>query len=230
MAPVREYVNWRKNEIDKIEPYSKYYFIAEGYNTETFYFKNLIDNRRDLGFKNNIDIILLEKTEVDVNTTYPKHLVKLAKESIKSCLSTEFDKKRDKMVILFDLDIFEKKATGLDELIQLTEERYFELAITNPSFELFLLLHIDNSLDEIIFPDEKIIIENKKEGKMTPIYKLLLKKTGINCKKNPKIGDLCLSLDIAIEQEVKINQDISSFHEKITSNIGKILSQVKVKD
>ena len=52
MAPVRSYSNWNKRAVDEknqIEPYQKFFFICEGANTETWYFQNLIDLRKQLG-------------------------------------------------------------------------------------------------------------------------------------------------------------------------------------
>ena len=51
MAPVRSYTNWNSrttDEEEQIEPYRKYFFICEGTNTETWYFKKLIDIRTEL--------------------------------------------------------------------------------------------------------------------------------------------------------------------------------------
>ena len=68
MAPVRSYTNWNSrttDEEEQIEPYRKYFFICEGANTETWYFKKLIDIRKELNIHPLIDIRLLEKTERD---------------------------------------------------------------------------------------------------------------------------------------------------------------------
>jgi len=51
LAPVRSYTNWNSrttDEEEQIEPYRKYFFICEGANTETWYFKKLIDIRKEL--------------------------------------------------------------------------------------------------------------------------------------------------------------------------------------
>ena len=51
MAPVRSYTNWNSrttDEEEQIEPYRKYFFICEGANTETWYFKKLIEIRKEL--------------------------------------------------------------------------------------------------------------------------------------------------------------------------------------
>ena len=68
MAPVKSYTNWNSratDEEEQIEPYRKYFFICEGANTETWYFKKLIDIRKSLNIHPLIDIRLLEKTEED---------------------------------------------------------------------------------------------------------------------------------------------------------------------
>ncbi len=104
------------------------------------------------------------------------------------------------MIIVFDGDIFENKVTDYDEVIALGEKDNI-LAVSNPSFELFLLLHYKNSFQEDIEPHIDKIIRNEKIGNQRYIYHLSLKRTGINSKKNPKIGELAKYVDIAIEQE-----------------------------
>ena len=44
--PVHTYTNWNSRLSDReeqMEPFRKYFFICEGANTETFYFKRLIN-------------------------------------------------------------------------------------------------------------------------------------------------------------------------------------------
>ena len=75
--PVHTYTNWNQRPSDQeeqIEPFRKYIFICEGANTETFYFKRLIDLRKELGIHPLIDIRLWEKTEEDKNISFAKRL------------------------------------------------------------------------------------------------------------------------------------------------------------
>ena len=84
--PTHVYENWNKRPSDReeqIEPYRKYYFICEGANTETFYFKRLIDIRKDLNIHPLIDVRLLEKTEQDRNLSFPKRLAEFAEQQKK---------------------------------------------------------------------------------------------------------------------------------------------------
>ena len=58
------------------------YFFANylASDTETFYFKHLIDLRKELGIHPLIDIRLWEKTEEDKNISFAKRLVDFAEE------------------------------------------------------------------------------------------------------------------------------------------------------
>lgn len=149
--PVHTYTNWNSRPSDKeeqIEPFRKYFFICEGANTETFYFRRLIDIRKQLDIHPLIDIRLWEKTEEDRNLSFAKKLVEFA-ENQKKNPDNDFDAERDKMIIVFDGDIFEKKVQGYNELAADIEENDIA-AVTNPGFELFLILHIEGSFAQYI--------------------------------------------------------------------------------
>ena len=151
MAPVRSYTNWNSrttDEEEQIEPYRKYFFICEGANTETWYFKKLIDIRKELNIHPLIDIRLLEKTEGDRDISFPRRLIEFA-ENQKENPEIAFDKERDKMIVVFDGDIFEEKVLDYDELVAEGEKKNI-LAVSNPAFELFLLLHYENSYEDDI--------------------------------------------------------------------------------
>lgn len=227
-VPVRSYTNWNKRLSDsKIqkEPYRKYFFICEGVNTETWYFKELINRRKQLHIHPMIDICLLEKTEEDRDISYPRKLIDFAEEQ-KDVADISFDKQRDKMIVVFDADIYENKVSGLKELVEENKNKNI-LGISNPAFELFLLLHFQGSVERIIKPNEKLIIDNKKVGNQRYIYKLLLDESGINSKKNSKIGELAKDIDIAIEQEKKINENIQHCKGEITCNIAHIIDEIR---
>ena len=134
MAPVRSYTNWNSrttDEEEQIEPYRKYFFICEGANTETWYFKKLIDIRKELNIHPLIDIRLLEKTEGDRDISFPRRLIKFA-ENQKENPEIAFDKERDKMIVVFDGDIFEEKVLDYDELVAEGEKNNI-LAVSNPA-------------------------------------------------------------------------------------------------
>lgn len=170
-----------------------------------------------------IDIRLWEKTEGDRNISFAKNLVRFAYEQ-KSLESNGFDVERDKRIIIFDGDIFEEKVQGYDELIASIEENDIA-AVSNPGFELFLLLHVDGSYEKYIQGHEADFL-TMVDGKYAYAYNALLEATGMNAKKNPQIGTLAENVLVAIEQERLINQDIHQLKGRVSSNIGLIIDGI----
>ncbi|MGN1350138.1 MAG: RloB family protein [Anaerovoracaceae bacterium] len=225
--PTHVYENWNKRPSDReeqIEPYRKYYFICEGANTETFYFKRLIDIRKDLNIHPLIDVRLLEKTEQDRNLSFPKKLAEFAEQQ-KAILGGDFDEERDRMVIVFDADIFEEKVSGYEAFVADIETKNI-VGVTNPGFELFLLLHLEGAYEEFVSGNEKKFLTMDNNGRYSHAYECLLQKTGMNAKKNSRIGLLADNCLLAIEQEKLVNQDVHSVKGKVSSNIGKILEAI----
>ena len=227
--PVHTYTNWNKRSSDleeQIEPLRKYYFICEGANTETFYFKKLIDLRKNLGIHPLIDIRLWEKTDKDRNISFAKNLVEFANKQ-KELVENDFDVEHDRMIIVFDGDIFEEKVEGYDKLIEDIEKSDIA-AVSNPNFELFLLLHKEGSYEDYIKGREEDFLK-MFDGKYSYAKDVLLNITGMNSKKNPQIGDLAKDIMIAIKQEKYINQDIHNIKGRISSNLGLIIEGI-IKD
>lgn len=225
--PVHTYTNWNSRPSDQeeqIEPFRKYYFICEGANTETFYFRRLIDLRKQLGIHPLIDIRLWEKTDEDRSLSFIKNLVTFA-EKQKQNPDNDFDTERDKMVIVFDGDIFEEKVEGYEELITAIEEKDIAV-VTNPGFELFLILHVDGSYEQRIKGHESEYLSMDEKGKYSHAYNVLLEITGMNAKKNSGIGNLADNVLIAIAQEKLINQDIHDLKGKVSSNVGKVIEEI----
>lgn len=226
--PIHTYSNWNIRSSDnkqQIEPFRKYFFICEGANTETFYFKRLIDLRKELGIHPLIDIRLWEKTGKDKDISFAKNLVSFAKDQ-KQNKDNDFDSELDKMIIVFDGDIFEEKVQGYDELINEIENNSDIAAVTNPNFELFLLLHIDNSYATYIKGNEHNFLTKDDNNKYSYAYNILLDITGINAKKNKDIGKLADNVLVAIKQEKMINQNIHKLKGTVSSNIGKIIENI----
>lgn len=227
--PVHTYTNWNKRSSDleeQIEPLRKYYFICEGANTETFYFKKLIDLRKNLGIHSLIDIRLWEKTDKDRNISFAKNLVEFANKQ-KELAENDFDVEHDRMIIVFDGDIFEEKVEGYDKLIEDIEKSDIA-AVSNPNFELFLLLHKEGSYEDYIKGREEDFLK-MFDGKYSYAKDVLLNITGMNSKKNPQIGDLAKDIMIAIKQEKYINQDIHNIKGRISSNLALIIEGI-IKD
>jgi len=213
--PVHTYTNWNSrlsDEREQIEPYRKYFFICEGANTETFYFRHLIDMRKQLGIHPLIDMRLWEKTECDRDLSFPGRLFEFAQKQKLEPVN-DFDPDRDKMVIVFDGDIFEEKVSGYEELLRNIEEHDLA-AVTNPGFELFLLLHVPEAYRTHILGHEAEFLTMDERGRYSHAYQVLLALTGMNAKKNAAIGALAENVMLAIEQERFLNQDVHQLKGK----------------
>ena len=229
MAPVRNYSNWNQRPSDlqeQVEPYQKFFFICEGANTEVFYFKKLIDLRKQLGIHPLIDLCLLEKTDDDRTISYPLHLLDFAEQQ-KSNDDIHFDPERDQMIVVIDADIFESKSPAYEDVLAKAQEYKDRLAVSNPAFELFLLLHIKGSLETAILPNAEAILKNEKTNGKTFIYHLLFSHTQLNSKTNARIGELAANIDVAINQEQYLNEDILQCHGLLTCNLGRIISEIR---
>lgn len=232
MAPIRTYNNWNSrssNNIEQVDPYKHYYFVCEGQNTEQWYFEKFIDLRKDFGIPSLISIDYLEKTEEHRGWSNPKKILELATTSRKAGDIT-FDPKRDTMILVFDADIFEnEKGSKYEEFIaEATKENV--VCVTNPSFELFLLLHYPNSYEELIHPNQEEILKNDWIGKgkkrMRYIEKLFRQKSGLKPKQTAEVGNLAKDVLIAIAQEQKLNNDIRLCKGRLTSNIGVVIQSI----
>ncbi len=226
--PIHIYENWNKrlsDEEEQIEPYRKYFFICEGANTETFYFKRLIDQRKELGIHPLIDMRLLEKTDEDRNMSYAKNLFEFA-QKLKGEPENGFDMERDKMVIVFDGDVFEEKVSGYNELIAAIENDGDIPAVTNPGFELFLILHYENAYEMYVKGKEKDYLTKDEKNKYSYAYNALRELSGMNAKKNREIGYLADNVKIAIIQEKFINQNVHDVKGKVSSNLGRIIEGI----
>ena len=227
MAPVRTYSSWNKRPSDyspKIEPYRKYFIICEGANTEVWYFKKLIDLRKYLDIHPLIDLRLMEKTEKHKNLSNPKPLIQFA-EAQKALPEIGFDVKRDKMIIVFDADIYKYKSDKYAEILTMKQSNDI-FAVTYPSFELFLILHYENAYERIIKPNVNAILENRKEGKRRFVAKLFTDQSGQNPKENSSIAELAKDVRTAIQEAKHLNQDIENAVGQLTSNVGKVIQDI----
>ena len=194
---LREFSNWNvRDDKEEVEPLKKYIFLCEGSVTEVAYFKHLMKIRRKLGIHPFIDISILERTEGDVSISAPKRLVQ-----------------------------FGRGQPHYSDILENARQEKFVVGVTNPCFELFLLLHYENGFSEYIEPNASEFL-SPKGLKNKLAYTILKERAGVDSKSNTAIGKLAEFVTIAIEEERFLNQDINDCKGKITSNIGQIIDGI----
>ena len=123
------------------------------------------------------------------------------------------------------MDVF-KNDEELEQTIKLADDDDI-LAISNPCFELFLLLHFEDAYNKYIVPNYAEILQNKKVNKHSRyLTRTVSAVSGMNPKTNSKIGELAESVPLAIQEEKNINESRHSCLEKLTCNIGAIIQAI----
>lgn len=212
----------------------KYFLVFEGSNTELDYFSAFESCLKKLKISNNVEIVICDRTSDICGNSNPKQLLKLAKEKkaeLKERGKEYYDKEYDKFVLIFDIDVYKTKEDYLAFLAEAQIE--CSIALTNSCFEVWLLLHKENSFNLYVKGNEKNILKNIKTGKSTSntfTSKLFSDNYKFNPKKKhtKKYISLLDSIDDAIKEEKNINNDIKNAFGNITSNIGELIEEMRI--
>lgn len=227
MPPLNALDTWSvRNESKNRQPKSKCFIIGEGAHTEYKYLKALSLRLAKQGIPKLIEIKPVRRSGLERNHSAPQRLRDQA-ISIREDKDNEFDfeKGSDQVVVIFDADIFKGKAEQLDAILASFEGIAIP-ALTNPCFELFLLLHKENAVQDIILPNAEALFENGAfEGKRRFADKLVSDTFGIN-PKSGHVDKLSERFELAAEAEKALNQDLSHASEILTSNVGFVLSGI----
>jgi len=204
----------------------KIYLLFEGENTEPLLINPIVSNN-DYFKDANIEFRPFTKTENDKGLSSPLALIKKAKNKISELIrDKKFKSGYDKIIIFFDLDVFENNQTEMDKLLK-EKTNDIILCYTNPSIELFILLSINNSFEEIIQPNESNILANNFVGKKRFILDLLIKKLKIDPKNHDANFSFILeNMKNIIYQSRFLNTKLTLAANKLTCNIPYILEKL----
>lgn len=232
--PLREYRPFTR-EADVGQPGEfriAYYIVCEGQNTEWVYFTSLCNYKRELGIHNAIKIVPLEKTGMHQGWSNPKKLFELAEQKraeLKADANSTYSE-GDKFVVVFDLDIYNGPAGGgFTELLSAAKEDEI-IVVTNPCFDIWLLLHVPDAYAQHIQGDEKQILCNSKiSNKHTYTSKKVSDILGFNTKGNFRCESVLKNIDNAIKEERQICEDEKTMLDKIGCNMGVFITELRKK-
>lgn len=157
------------NESGMIPPRARFYCVSEG-PTEESYFTGVRNNKIELGIKNDVFIEVVEKEQESFS--HPEQLVKAClfnmgridaegrdipeKEWGLNC-KWDYDPEIDCVCVIFDRD-YRGLESCLPNLYDKCNKHNIYIAISNPNFELWLLMHFP----DIEQYDREILLRNPK--------------------------------------------------------------------
>ena len=221
---------------NKRELMPNYFFVFEGEITEPYFVTHFLRYLKEYLY-GKAAVHIIEKKQEDKGRTEIKELLKIANRIIKEKSNDGlFKSDKDKVIVFFDLDRFKNDQSRINTLLSKCNKNIV-FAYTNPSFELFILLMMKESLEKIIIPNKEAIlandyVETANGGKERFVFNLLKTTTKIDVKslkslKKQDFFKLFGSLENALEQEKHINRYLDSSANELTSNIGYLLELMK---
>lgn len=130
----------------------------------------------------------------------------------------------DKICFIVDRDSESFTSEQYDHVFNVCQENGFDLYVTNPCFEFWLIMHFDD-IDQL---DYTKLYENPKITKKCRYAEKELKNRVPGYKKKRYDADsLVRRIDTAIKNEKKFCEDIEKLKNNLGSNVGLLISQMR---
>ena len=204
------------------EPKSKYYIIPEGDNTEIQYFCGIRDNADELNIKPLIEIVPVENDEDEEGQSHPKRKLDNFNKSLGEGKFT-YKANFDKAIFVIDRDPQNLSKEQLDEFIKKCEKDGYYVCLSNPTFELFLLMHDDKVFDL----DRQEMLENRRETRRSKRFLEVKLSEIFECnKRNIDFEKFKPNIKKAIKNEKKFCEDLERLKNELGSNVGTLLDEI----
>ena len=236
------------SESESMNPRAKFFCVSEGA-TEESYFQGIRNNKVNLNIKSDVVIEVVKKEEGQESYSHPEQLVKAClfamgkvdengnelpeKEWNNNC-KWDYDVRFEHVCVIFDKDYRGLKKEDIEKLISLCEKHNIYVAISNPNFELWLLMHYP----EIEQYDKEMLLRNPKNlrnelfsdaSKDKKYLEILVSKASGGYSKGSKIHfERFLSgVSIAIEQAKMFCEEPRELNEKLGSAVGRLIEKMQ---
>lgn len=145
-------------------------------------------------------------------------------EDIMDFSNISYIKDIDVVCIVADRDKNSFTEEQYDKIVKLCEVEKYKFCVTNPCFELWLLLHVD----DLSSVDLNKLKENQKYPTGRTYVEELLRNKFPGYKKNKYDAyKLVRNLDVAIENVDGFAQDINTLKSHVGSNLGELLKEIR---
>lgn len=225
MCRLRVFRNFNQRSVDSgsKEPVRKFFFAYEGSRTEPDYFKGIEKHRHALQINKLIDLVILERT-VDDGKSHPKHILDGAIEHLDLSTVT-YDAQVDEVWLIFDRDKQNVSAKQLDEIISECDKRRFKIALSNPTFEFWLLCHFD---DVNTLPKDELLSNRHISNRHRFVSKQLtdIIEGGYN-KNNLRFSDFESRISVAVANSRKFATDIKALKTELGTSMAVIIEALR---
>lgn len=203
------------------EPKSKYFIVSEGDKTELQYFQGIKRNADEIGIDNLIEIVPVENEECEFGQSHPLKKIENFNQSLEDNKFV-YSKEIDKVCFIIDRDPQNFKEKQYDEFLEKCSLHGYFPYVSNPTFELFLVMHND----EILKLDKLKLLENKKVNKNKRFLETQLSKL-FNCNKcNIDFNKFKNNIETAIKNEKFFSEDVITLKTELGSNVGTLLDEM----
>lgn len=236
---------WKEDEEEK----KQFFIVAEG-PTEEFYFTGVKNNRRELDINSNVHIEVIQKESGEESLSHPRQLVtaalmcmgrmdaeghELPEDEWEKHCRWDYRREVDVVCVIFDRD-YRNLENELDWIYDMCNKHKIYIGISNPNFELWLLMHFP----DVQQYDRKLLKENPKNlhGKVVPgasakkkYLEIVLSGVANGYVKGSslKFERFADGISLAIEQEKLFEEDTEKLREYLGSNVGVLLTKMKKK-
>lgn len=226
----------------------KFYCVSEGASEEA-YFTDIKNNRSSLNIKNDVYIEVVPKEEGQETMSHPLQLVNAClrsmgrmdsegndipeKEWKEKCSWEYYDPVIDTVCVIFDRD-YKNLEMHLDKIFKLCKKHGIRIVLSNPNFELWLLMHFPG----IKKYDRKMLLENKKNlrGQLFPdaslkkrYLEILLSTCAKGYSKGGKLKfeNFQQQVSLAIEQATLFCEEPDELRTELGTSVGKLLRSMQ---
>lgn len=205
-----------------LEPKSKYYIVPEGEKTEIQYFCGVRDNAEYLNINSLIEIIPIENDDDEHGQSHPKEKIENFNKDLKEGKFT-FDNEIDKVCFVIDRDPQNFSEGQLNEFVKNCKEHGYDVYLSNPTFELFLLMHDDKIFDL----DRQEMLENRREKRRSKRFLEIKLSEILGCnKRNIDFEKFKPNIKKAIKNEKQFCEKLDKLKNELGSNVGILLDSI----
>ena len=208
-------------ETKGLEPKAKVYIVPEGDVTEIDYFVGIKKYADELKIKPLIEIIPIENDESQFGESHPLKKIENFHADVENGVFL-YEKDFDKVCMVVDRDKQSFHEEQYDVFLNKCDEYGYFPYISNPTFEVFLLMHDD----AILKLDRKKMLGNKRVNRGKRYTEIKLSEI-FNCNKRrinfeefkPKVAN-------AIQNEKLFCEDVYELKNNLGSNVGVLLESI----